>query len=47
MVAATVSALAGAWVGARLLGKVTLDFVRKLVGVMLLLLAAGMAAGLI
>ena len=47
VVAATVSALAGAWVGARLLGKVTLDFVRKLVGVMLLFLAAGMAAGLI
>ena len=45
--AATIAALAGAWIGTRLLGKVTLDFVRRLVGVMLLLLAVALGAGIV
>jgi hypothetical protein len=45
--AASAAALAGAWVGARWLGHVTLEFVQRLVGTLLLLLAAALAAGLI
>jgi uncharacterized membrane protein YfcA len=47
IVAATASALAGAWAGARLLRRVTLGFVRRLVGVLLLLTALGLGTGLI
>lgn len=45
--AATIAALAGAWIGTRLLGKVTLGFVRRLVGVMLLVLAVALGAGIV
>jgi uncharacterized membrane protein YfcA len=47
IVAATLAAFLGAWIGVRLLGKVTLGFVRRFVGVMLLVLALGMGLGLI
>jgi uncharacterized membrane protein YfcA len=47
IVAATLAAFLGAWIGVRLLGKVTLGFVRRFVGVMLLALALGMGLGLI
>jgi uncharacterized membrane protein YfcA len=45
--AATAAALVGAMLGVRLLGKVTLTFVRRLVGGMLLLLALAMGLGLV
>lgn len=45
--AATVAAFLGAWIGTRLLGRVTLVFVRRLVGGLLLLLALGLGTGLI
>ena len=45
IIAATVAALTGAWVGVRLMKKVSLHTVRKLVGVMLLALALALAAG--
>ncbi len=47
LLAATGAAFAGAWLGVRLLGKVTMTGIRKLVGVLLLLLAVAMASGLI
>jgi len=47
LVAATLAAIAGAWIGVRLLGKVTLSFVRRLVGGLLLLLAAALACGVV
>jgi len=47
ILAGTLAALAGAWVGARMLTKVTLVFVRRLVGVLLLLLALGLGSGTI
>ena len=47
VVAATLAALAGAWFGARMLGRITLGFVRKLVGAMLVMLALALATGLI
>jgi len=45
--AATLAAFAGAWVGVRLLGKVTLVFVRRFVGFMLLALALALGLGLV
>lgn len=47
LVAATLAAITGAWIGVRLLGKVTLSFVRRLVGGLLLLLAAALACGVV
>ena len=47
VLAATLAALAGAWIGKRLLGRVTLLFVRRLVGLLLLLLALGLGSGLL
>lgn len=45
--AATAGAFTGAFIGRRLLKKVTLDFVRTLVGVLLALVGAGLATGLL
>ena len=45
--AVTLSAFLGAWVGVRVLGKVTLAGIRKFVGVMLLVLGAALGAGII
>jgi uncharacterized membrane protein YfcA len=47
IVAACFAALVGAWIGVRLLGRVTLIFVRRLVGVMLLAMAMAMGLGLV
>lgn len=47
MAAATVAACAGAFAGARLVHKVTLDGVRRLVGVLLAVLGTGMAVGVL
>lgn len=47
VVTATLSAFVGSFLGSRWISKVKLDLVRRLVGVMLLLLAAGIAAGII
>jgi uncharacterized membrane protein YfcA len=47
LVSATLAAVTGAWIGVRLLGKVTLTFVRRLVGGLLLVLAAGLACGVV
>ncbi len=47
ILAATVAALCGAWVGVRLMDKVSLTFVRRLVGVLLLALALGLGLGII
>jgi uncharacterized membrane protein YfcA len=47
IVTATAAALLGAWIGVKLLGKVTLAFVRRLVGVRLLALALAMGLGLL
>lgn len=47
VVTATLSAFVGSFLGSRLISKVKLDLVRRLVGVMLLLLAAGIAAGIV
>ena len=47
VVAATVSAFAGAWIGVRMIGKVTLAGVRRLVGVLLVLVGLALAAGLL
>lgn len=47
LVAATASAFAGVFAGRRLLKKVTLTVVRSAVAAMMLLIAAGLAAGLI
>ncbi|MDQ7831917.1 MAG: sulfite exporter TauE/SafE family protein [Desulfovibrionaceae bacterium] len=44
---ATLSAFAGAYAGKRLLPKMTIGVVRLVVGIMLLVLGAGMAAGVI
>jgi len=46
VLAATAAAFAGALVGVRLIGKVTLAAVRRLVGVLLVLVGLAMAAGL-
>jgi uncharacterized membrane protein YfcA len=45
LIAATLCAFTGAYVGVRMLGKVTLDGLRRLVGVMLLLVGAALALG--
>jgi uncharacterized membrane protein YfcA len=47
LIAATACAFVGAFVGARLMHKVTLGFVRRVVGTLLVLLGLGMAGGLI
>jgi uncharacterized membrane protein YfcA len=47
IVAATAAAVLGAGIGVRLLGKVTLEFVRRTVGVMLLALALVMGLGVV
>ncbi len=47
VVAATLSAFAGAWVGRRLLHQWTLRSMQRLVGAMLLLLALGIGLGLV
>jgi len=44
--AACLMAFLGAWIGKRLMGKVTLDGVRTLVGILLLLTGSSLAAGL-
>jgi uncharacterized protein len=46
LVIATVCAFLGAWLGSKLLKKVTLDFVQKVVAVMLFVIAVGLIAGL-
>ena len=47
IVAATLSAFAGAFVGVRLMKKVTLAGVRRLVGVLLILLSFALGLGLV
>lgn len=47
MAVAIVAAFAGAWVGVRILGSVTLRFLRIVVAVAMLLVGAGLAAGLV
>jgi len=48
MVAAvTLSAFLGAWIGVRVLGKVTLAGIRRLVGILLLVLGIALGAGII
>lgn len=47
VVAATLSAIAGAYLGNRLLKKVTLKFIQTLVAVMLILISLALGAGLI
>ena len=47
VVTATLSAFVGSFLGSRLISKVKLDLVRRLVAVMLLLLAVGIAAGIV
>ena len=44
---AAAAALAGAWIGVRMIDKVTLTAVQRLVGVLLLALAVGLASGLL
>lgn len=44
--AATLAAFAGAYLGSRLIKKVTLRFIQIIVGIMLVIIGAGMAAGL-
>ena len=47
LVAATLSAFLGAFFGGKLLKKMTIDTVRRLVGIMLLTLAAGLVLGVL
>jgi uncharacterized membrane protein YfcA len=47
VIAASICAFVGTFVGTRLVKKVTIETVHRVVGVMLLLLAAAMAAGLV
>jgi uncharacterized membrane protein YfcA len=47
VLAATLSAFLGAWLGKRLLKKVTLRFVELTVAVLMVLIGAGLASGLI
>lgn len=47
VVAATLGAFAGAWLGKRLLPKVTLRFVELSVALMMVLIGAGLASGLV
>lgn len=45
--AAVLSAFAGAWAGARLIGKVTMERIRVTVGILLILIAIGLGTGLL
>ena len=47
IVAATVAALCGAWIGLRWMNKVSLTFVRRLVGGLLLLLSLALGLGIV
>jgi uncharacterized membrane protein YfcA len=47
LIVATICAFIGAWLGSKLLKKVTLDFVQKVVAVMLFGIAVGLIAGVI
>lgn len=47
VIAGTAAAFVGAFAGSRYMGKVTMQSVRVLVGVLLLLLAAALGAGLV
>ena len=47
MIAGTVAAFAGSYIGRRLMKKVTMDAIHLLVGVMLALLGASIAVGLV
>ena len=47
LAAATVSAFLGAWIGSRLIHKVTMRVVQWTVAVMLFVIAAGLAAGIV
>ena len=47
VVSATVAAMAGALIGNRLLEKVTLEFIQKLVAVMLIIISLALGAGII
>lgn len=47
VLAATGAAFCGAWIAAQLLGQFTLKAIRRLVGLLLLLVAFGLAAGLL
>ena len=47
VVAGSVSAFAGTYIGARLVKKVTMEAIRKIVGILLILLAMAMGTGLI
>lgn len=47
IVSASLSAFAGAFIGNRLLKKITLDFIQRLVAILLILIALALATGLI
>jgi uncharacterized membrane protein YfcA len=47
VIAATLSAFLGAWIGKKLLKKVTLRFVELTVAAMMVLIGGGLASGLI
>jgi len=47
LIAAVVSAFAGAYIGSKLLKKVTFDFVQRIVTTMIILLAIGLGSGLL
>ncbi len=47
VVAATFSAFAEAYIGSRLIGKVTLATIRALVGVIMVIIALGMVSGVL
>jgi hypothetical protein len=47
IVAATLAAFAGSFVGSRLVRKVTMEAIHRMVGILLLILALGLAAGII
>ncbi|RZW56319.1 MAG: sulfite exporter TauE/SafE family protein [Flavobacteriaceae bacterium] len=47
IICATLSAIAGAFIGNKLLKKITLDFIQKLVAVLLIVISLGLGLGLI
>jgi uncharacterized membrane protein YfcA len=47
IISATLAAITGAFIGSKLLKKITLLFIQKLVAVMLVIIAIGLGAGLI
>jgi len=47
IISATLAAITGAFIGSKLLKKITLQFIQKLVAVMLVIIAIGLGAGLI